>query len=109
MTQWHESHVANIGLRAGGIVLLAAGWSVAVRLHQIALASPARDNSSFIMLLAAITFLCGSAGSALLFVGSGLWESVEVSERWRRLPAPGFVAPTVPDKDLQIPRPTGSA
>jgi hypothetical protein len=76
----------NIGLRAGGVAVLAIGWWVAVRLHQLALATPPRDHSSAMMLLAAIIFLCGSAGSALLFVGPGLWETVEVSERWRRLP-----------------------
>jgi len=75
----------NIGLRAGGVAVLAVGWWVAVRLHQIALAAP-RDHASAGMLLAAIVFLCGSAGSTLLFVGPGLWEPVEVSERWRRPP-----------------------
>lgn len=98
MKQWHESLSANIGLRVGGVALIAAGWSVAVRLHHIALATPARDHhSSLMMLLAAIVFLCGSAGSALLFVGPGLWESVEVSERWRRLPARGFEASAHPE------------
>ncbi|APZ97574.1 hypothetical protein BWQ93_03045 [Sphingopyxis sp. QXT-31] len=76
----------NIGLRAGGIAVLAIGWWFAARLHQLALAAPPRDHSPTMMLLAAIIFLCGSAGSALLFVGPGLWETVEVSERWRRLP-----------------------
>lgn len=87
MTNWHESLAANIGLRAGGVALLGIGWSSAARLHQIALAAPVRDNSPVMMLLAAMLFLCGSAGSALIFVGPGLWERVEVSERWRRLPA----------------------
>lgn len=100
MKQWHESLAANIGLRAGGVALLGIGWSVAARLHQIALATPARDNSSFMMLLAAIVFICGSAGSALLFVGPGLWERVEVSERWRRLPWRDFDAPAYIDRDL---------
>lgn len=89
-----ESLSANIGLRAGGMALLATGWWVAARLHQIELAAPPRDNASLLMLLAAIVFLCGSAGSALLFVGPGLWETVEVSERWRRLPPPAYAATT---------------
>lgn len=88
MKYWHETLAANLGLRAGGLVLLAIGASVAVRLHHIALATSPRDATSFMMLLSAIVFLCGSAGAALLFVGPGLWERVEVSERWRRLPAP---------------------
>ena len=89
MTKWHETRAANLGLRTGGVALLLLGSWVAVRLHHIALTTSARDATSFTMLLAAIAFLCGSAGSALLFVGPGLWDSVEVSERWRRLPGHG--------------------
>ena len=98
MTKWHETLAANLGLRVGGLALLILGWSVAVRLHQLALTTSPRDATSFTMLLAAIVFLCGSAGSALLFVGPGLWETVEVSERWRRLPAPAFEMPTSLDQ-----------
>ncbi|MDO9362617.1 MAG: hypothetical protein Q7T60_06800 [Sphingopyxis sp.] len=86
MTKWHETLAANLGLRSGGLVLLLLGSLAALRLHQIALTTSPRDATAFMMLLAAIAFLCGSAGSALLFVGPGLWDSVEVSERWRRLP-----------------------
>lgn len=89
MTKWHETLAANLGLRSGGLVLLLLGSLAALRLHQIALTTSPRDATAFMMLLAAIAFLCGSAGSALLFVGPGLWDSVEVSERWRRLPGHG--------------------
>lgn len=87
MKKWNETAAANLGLRAGGLVLLAVCWSIAVRLHPVPPGATARDATSLLMLLSAMTFLCGSAGSALLFVGPGLWETVEVSERWRRLPA----------------------
>lgn len=86
MKKWHETLTANIGLRAGGIVLLGIGWLLAVRLHHMARTIGPRDTDSLIILLSAVLFLCASAGSALLFVGPGLWETVEVSERWRRLP-----------------------
>lgn len=99
MKKWHDGLAANIGLRAGGIALLGLGGATAVRLHHIALNVPAREPTSFMMLLAAIVFLCGSAGSALLFVGPGLWETVEVSERWRRLPPPDLAAATELDRD----------
>lgn len=89
MTKWHETFAANLGLRVGGLALLLIGASAAARLHHIALATAACDATSFMMLLSAIVFLCGSAGSALLFVGPGLWEKVPVSERWRRLPEQG--------------------
>ncbi len=100
MKKWHETLAANLGLRAGGVALLVLGWSVAVRLHQMALATSPREPSSFMMLLAAIVFLCGSGGSALLFVGPGLWETLEVSERWRRLPMSSFDSPDGFDRDM---------
>lgn len=84
MKKWHETRAANLGLRIGGVVLFVIGWSAAVRLHGLMLATTARDATSFMMLLAAIIFICGSAGGALLFIGPGLWETVEVSDRWRR-------------------------
>lgn len=99
MKKWHETLAANLGLRVGGLALLAVSWSVVVRLHQMALTTSARDATSLMMLLAAIAFVCGSAGSALLFVGPGLWETVEVSERWRRLPMDDFEAPTIFERD----------
>lgn len=88
MKKWHETVAANFGLRAGGLVLLAVCWAIAARLHPVPPGATARDAMSLLMLLSAMAFLCGSAGSALLFAGPGLWETVEVSERWRRLPAP---------------------
>ena len=100
MKKWHETLAANLGLRAGGVALLVLGWSVALRLHQMALAASPRETTSFMMLLSAIVFLCGSAGSALLFVGPGLWETVEVSERWRHLPMSSFESPDGLDRDL---------
>jgi len=86
MKKWHENRAADIGLRAGGAALLGLGWLLALRLHHIAQAVAPRDASALMILLSAMTFLCASAGSALLFVGAGLWESVEVSARWKRVP-----------------------
>lgn len=86
MKKWHETLAANIGLRTLGIVLFGIGWLLALRLHHMALTTGPRDAGALMMLLSAATFLSASAGSALLFVGPGLWETVEVSMRWRRLP-----------------------
>ena len=86
MKKWHENRAADIGLRAGGAALLGIGWLLALRLHHMAQTIGPRDASSLMILLSAMTFLCASAGSALLFVGAGLWETVEVSARWKRVP-----------------------
>jgi hypothetical protein len=86
MKKWHETCVANIGLRALGIVLFGIGWLLVLRLHHMALTTGPRDAGALMIFLSAATFLSASAGSALLFVGPGLWETVDVSLRWRRLP-----------------------
>ncbi|HZG33274.1 MAG TPA: hypothetical protein VEZ59_08370 [Sphingopyxis sp.] len=88
MTKWHQTRPVDLGLRVVGAALLAAGWAIAVRLHQLAPAASPRDAGSLLLFLSATAFLCASAGSALLFVGGGLWERVEVSERWRRVAPP---------------------
>lgn len=86
MKKWHENRAADIGLRAAGAALLGIGWLLALRLHHMAQTIGPRDANSLMILLSAVTFLCASAGSALLFLGAGLWESVEVSARWKRVP-----------------------
>jgi hypothetical protein len=109
MKKWHETFAANIGLRALGIVLVGIGWLFALRLHHMALITGPRDPGAPMIILSAATFLSASAGSALLFVGPGLWESVEVSMRWRRLPPGVSDAPFSFEGDLQNPAgpPTG--
>ncbi len=84
MKKWYATTAGNWGLRAGGFLLILIGSLIAMRLHHLGPTASARDAHMVQILLAAGLFLCGSAGSALLFVGPGLWEKVEVSERWRR-------------------------
>lgn len=76
MKPWYETPLANIGLRIGGLFLLAASWWCALRL-------PHAQGDIARLMLAAAVFLNASAGSALLWEGAGLWEPVEVSERWQ--------------------------
>ena len=105
MKKWHENRAADIGLRAAGAALLGIGWLFALRLHHMAQATTPRDASSLTILLSAVTFLCASAGSALLFVGAGLWESVEVSARWKRVPplasTASFSIENSPENDVE--------
>lgn len=83
MEHWYKRPSASIGLRAAGLACLAISAAAAVRLHQLSQTLSVREATSGMLLLSAIVFLAASAGSALLFVGPGLWETVEVSERWR--------------------------
>ena len=101
MKKWHETRAANIGLRALGIVLVGIGWLFALRLHHMALITGPRDPGALMIILSAATFLSASAGSALLFVGPGLWETVEVSVRWRRLPPGDSDEPFSFERDSQ--------
>jgi len=101
MKKWHQARAADIGLRAGGAALLGVGWLSALRLHQLAQTTGPRDAGALMILLAAAIFLCASAGSALLFVGAGLWETVEVSARWKRVPPLASVAPLAFARDRE--------
>lgn len=100
MNKWHENRAADIGLRVGGAALLGIVWLLALRLHHMAHTIGPREASSLMFLLSGATFLCASAGSALLFVGGGLWESVEVSARWKRVPTLGSTSPIFVQRDL---------
>jgi hypothetical protein len=100
MKKWHENRAVDIGLRTGGAALLGIVWLLALRLHHMAQATTPRDANSLMILLSAVSFLCASAGSALLFVGAGLWDTVEVSARWKRVPPLGSTSPIFIERDL---------
>jgi hypothetical protein len=83
---WHEETVAKLGLRAAGLVLLAfAYWAGTALFHRFAgsLVHPPLEY-----LLALVTFVCASVGSAMTIMGHHLFDQVEVSSRWVRLPPP---------------------
>lgn len=79
---WHRSRRADLGLRAGGLCLLAIA-GLALR-GLIALHITSGDADAFAFLLALIAFLSASLGSAATVLGGHLFEEVEVSARWRR-------------------------
>lgn len=73
------------GLRQlGGVLLLLA---YAAGRHLVAIApAPAGNRPPLVYLLALVGFLGFSLGGALLVHGHHLFDAVEISERWRRLP-----------------------
>jgi hypothetical protein len=79
---WHEKSGANILLRLIGIGILALAYAAAASLRGRALAG-SLDGDALAYLLAAATFLCGSAGAALTFLGTHIFDRVELSQRWR--------------------------
>ncbi len=72
----------GLAIRAAGLAVLGLSWLCGHelwRLHDSAV-------SVVMFLLALMTFLTASAGSAMLILGRYLFAEIEVSRRWARLP-----------------------
>ena len=69
-------------IRMAGLVALGLSWLCGHELWR--LHGPTVSAVTF--LLALVTFLSASAGSAMLILGRYLLAEVEVSRRWARLP-----------------------
>ncbi len=72
--------LTDLSLRASGILSLtiaATAIHTVVRLHP--------PTGALAVLLAAIGFLCASAGAMLVVVGHHINDRVQVSARWRRV------------------------
>jgi len=80
---WHEKTGANILLRIIGVGALALAYLAAMSLRSRA-AAGSLDGDAFAYLLAAATFLCGSAGAVLTLLGTQIFDRVAISGRWRR-------------------------
>jgi hypothetical protein len=81
---WHERLSGKILLRLGGLGLLGLAWAVAHILRQRAMAGPL-TGQPIAYLLAMLMFVFASAGAALAFVGSHLFDKIDVAARWSRL------------------------
>jgi hypothetical protein len=69
----------DLSLRASGVLALtiaATAIHTLVRLHP--------QTGALAFLLAAIGFLCASAGAMLVIVGRHIHDRVQVSARWQR-------------------------
>ncbi|MCC2601264.1 hypothetical protein [Sphingopyxis yananensis] len=84
MMKWHETQAANMCLRLAGAILVGLAMLAVSHLHAIAHSTSAHEASAVMMFLAAVTFWCGSVGSALVIVGPKLWDTVQVSQRWQK-------------------------
>jgi hypothetical protein len=81
MAAWHRSRLADLALRASGLFLCSAAGAAFV--YLAALHVPAWSAGLRVYGLAAIGFLCGSAGSALTALGNHLFDEMEVGIRWQ--------------------------
>ena len=77
---WHRRPAAGPLLRMAGLILLLF-TSVVVR-QLLAIGEHRGTEPPLVYLLAAIAFLCASAGVALLLHGQHLFDTVRVSRLW---------------------------
>lgn len=84
MKKWHETQAANMCLRLAGTIFVGLAVLAASHLHALAHSTSAHEATTVMMFLAALTFWCGSVGSAFVIVGPKLWEPVQVSQRWQK-------------------------
>jgi hypothetical protein len=103
MAAWHRSRRADMGLRAAGVLLCCLGGAAIARL--VAMRTPPQTADALAFLLAAIGFLSASAGSAMLFLGSHLFDHIEVSARWHRR-SPSAVFPAPDETNMMSPEPS---
>lgn len=72
-----------MAIRTGGVAALGLAWFGGHELWRLHGTDPL---GPLMFLLALITFLAASAGSAMLIVGPHLLDEVEISRRWARRP-----------------------
>jgi hypothetical protein len=78
-----QSRMPDAAIRLGGLAMLPLGALSIDLLSRLVHGRP--HPATFLELcLAASTFLCLSIGSALLMLGSHIFDKVEISPRWAR-------------------------
>ena len=97
---WDRLPASRWGLRQLGVVLLLGAYAAGRHVMAIASGHPPYQPPS-VYLFALIAFVCASAGGALLIHGHHLFDTVEISERWRRPPpAVPRLTPVMPPEAL---------
>ena len=98
---WDRLPASRWGLRQLGVVLLLGAYAAGRHLTTIAASGHPPHQPPTVYLFALIAFVCASAGGALLIHGHHLFDTVEISERWRRLPpAMRQLQPVMPPEEL---------
>jgi hypothetical protein len=93
VSKWHETRVANVGLRLVGLGMLHAAWIIGVVLYQRVHGHPSHEASMGELALCALLVASALAGSALLVIGPVLWRQVAVPGR-RSFSIPQLSPPT---------------
>lgn len=104
MVRWHRTRRGDLGLRAMALALLTVSYLAISHLIAIAPLPPEKAGGAASLALAAIGFLCASAGSAMAILGHHLFDEVAVSARWGtdRRSAPRVLRPKTPGGDDDV-------
>ena len=86
MSKTGMSLKADIGLRIGGLLLLALGACAIKLLYAQVHALPAHEASLLEMVIGALGFLGLSVGGVLATLGRHIYDPVQISERWSEPP-----------------------
>jgi len=81
-----QSRACSAATRMSGLGMLPVGAVSTNLLYHLANAAPPHEATAFELGLAATGFLCLSIGSALLVLGSHIFDKVEISARWTSQP-----------------------
>ena len=77
-----NSRLADLGLRAGGVALLAVAAFAMRMLYYRSGPGSSMESGALEFLLAAIGFFASSVGATLLLLGGRIFDQVRISERW---------------------------
>jgi hypothetical protein len=86
MKTWHETLMAKVGLRIGGLAVLALAWVTGTTLYAQVHAHPPAPAQLHELVRCALLVLLLIVGGCLTIVGPGLWEQVEIPRRWTLAP-----------------------
>jgi hypothetical protein len=104
MSPDHRRSARDLALRAAGLLFLVVAF-MALR-HMIALVHLRSPHEASLgeMAFAAAGFLGLSAGSTLATLGAHIFDEVEISERWMRLPGHPFTQLPAADDEPNVAR-----
>lgn len=82
MTAGEKSLKQNLCFRLAGLLLIVASGLGLKLLYRVVNLPPAHEATITEMVLAAASFLGATSGTALLFLGTHIFDPVTLSDRW---------------------------
>ncbi|AEG48720.1 hypothetical protein Sphch_1029 [Sphingobium chlorophenolicum L-1] len=86
MTAGKKSLIQNLCFRLAGLLLIIAGGLGLKLLCRVVNLPPAHEATLTEMVVAAVSFLGVTSGTALLFLGTHIFDPVRLSDRWAEPP-----------------------